>query len=1085
MAVRNESVRLSLVDDFTTPMARAAAATKLLDAALADLDGSAISARQSTSALSKNDGLPAIEKQAAASSKEIDKLSGRFRILRDAALVLGPALVPLGAPGVSVIAGMTTQIGTLGAAVGVSVLALNGMGDGLKALNDYQLEPTQANLEKLNEEFERLGPAGQQFVMYLDNIEPQLKSLQTAARNGLLPGVEEGIDSMLERLPQVRRIISEIAEASGGLVADAGAGLAGSGFDAFFSYLENDAAPILEEFGHTIGNFVEGFANLLVAFAPLSAQFSGGLMGMSEAFAEWSAGLDSNQSFQEFVDYVQRSGPQAAAFLGELAGALAALIQAAAPLGEVTLPLLTQLVGLFADVASSDIGTPLLAAAAGMAALSRATAAAQMVGSSNFLQKNYVTPIKAIGAAAPTLGQAGAYFMSMGRSAENASTKTRLARESVRSFTGSLGGIGRGAALMGGLAVASTGVADGMGLSNTATLALMGTIAGPWGVAIGGGIGLAMDFAAANNDLVDAVTAANAALASGDSATIEEQRAKLQGLIDEIDRGRSSATAPWDFGRMLADPLANVTALRSGLVDLVGGTDEARETLDRLNASSGGADGLRALIGIPAGLAREFDVANQSVQQFGASFEALNSLLDRSGSLVNYERALDDLSASMKESGSFNVGIEAGRKNIEGLNNTVARAIERSEKLKEAGDELGAMRILRRASEDLERFGKKSDAAKAAAKPLVAELDRLSAKKVEPTFDANDAPLKDKTFKANRELTKIQGRVAKALISGDNAALARAVADSKNLLSSLDGKTATTYIRTVRQGGLGPRNDFATGGYTGAGGKYEPAGVVHRGEVVIPQELVKRDWSMLSNRYGHLPGFADGGVVSGRSSRSRESVGFSLDIDQMRTAIRNLNRALADSERALDKETSIRDDMLSKRAEVAGNAVSAIQSDLFAAPTNPWAGSGQSATDVARGDIARGREFLGIIRSLKGKGLDGAAFAELLATQDLDKARFYNSLPASELQEFEDVVNERNRVFSQVANAAGDAYNGPQLAEQNAQVKELQAMTKAQERTIKSQTKALELALKQNSRDTTAGIKSAVGTGRSRQRRDR
>lgn len=32
---------------------------------------------------------------------------------------------------------------------------------------------------------------------------------------------------------------------------------------------------------------------------------------------------------------------------------------------------------------------------------------------------------------------------------------------------------------------------------------------------------------------------------------------------------------------------------------------------------------------------------------------------------------------------------------------------------------------------------------------------------------------------------------------------------------------------------------FADGGYTGSGGKYEPAGVVHRGEYVLPQEVVR------------------------------------------------------------------------------------------------------------------------------------------------------------------------------------------------------------------------------------------------------
>jgi hypothetical protein len=33
---------------------------------------------------------------------------------------------------------------------------------------------------------------------------------------------------------------------------------------------------------------------------------------------------------------------------------------------------------------------------------------------------------------------------------------------------------------------------------------------------------------------------------------------------------------------------------------------------------------------------------------------------------------------------------------------------------------------------------------------------------------------------------------------------------------------------------------FASGGYTGAGGKYEPAGIVHKGEYVMPSETVSR-----------------------------------------------------------------------------------------------------------------------------------------------------------------------------------------------------------------------------------------------------
>ncbi|MBJ8440019.1 phage tail tape measure protein [Acinetobacter junii] len=55
---------------------------------------------------------------------------------------------------------------------------------------------------------------------------------------------------------------------------------------------------------------------------------------------------------------------------------------------------------------------------------------------------------------------------------------------------------------------------------------------------------------------------------------------------------------------------------------------------------------------------------------------------------------------------------------------------------------------------------------------------------------------------------------------------------------------------------------FANGGYTGAGGKYDPAGIVHKGEVVFSQADVAR-WGGVGNvealRTGK--GFADGGIV--------------------------------------------------------------------------------------------------------------------------------------------------------------------------------------------------------------------------------
>src|SRR5690606_15556664 len=59
---------------------------------------------------------------------------------------------------------------------------------------------------------------------------------------------------------------------------------------------------------------------------------------------------------------------------------------------------------------------------------------------------------------------------------------------------------------------------------------------------------------------------------------------------------------------------------------------------------------------------------------------------------------------------------------------------------------------------------------------------------------------------------------------------------------------------------------FATGGYTGNGGKYEPKGVVHGGEVGLrkgaTRSLMRQGVDLnYANRFGALPGYAKGGLV--------------------------------------------------------------------------------------------------------------------------------------------------------------------------------------------------------------------------------
>lgn len=128
-------------------------------------------------------------------------------------------------------------------------------------------------------------------------------------------------------------------------------------------------------------------------------------------------------------------------------------------------------------------------------------------------------------------------------------------------------------------------------------------------------------------------------------------------------------------------------------------------------------------------------------------------------------------------------------------------------------------------------------------------------------------------------MTGVKDRVTSAL-SGIWEGLKSGLASALNWAI---GKL-NTFIRTANKlPGVNispiPEVSFATGGYTGDGGKYEPAGIVHKGEFVVPQEGVtpqsmplltalQAGWVpspkfLSSMMVDGMPGYAGGGLVAG------------------------------------------------------------------------------------------------------------------------------------------------------------------------------------------------------------------------------
>ncbi|WP_426243680.1 hypothetical protein [Nocardioides sp. LHG3406-4] len=527
-------------------------------------------------------------------ARELESADSRMANLVQSGLALAPALTPLGAAATPAIAGITTALGFTVAAAGTAVLAFQGVGDTLKALNDFQIDPSSENLEKLNEKLDALGPAGEVFVRQLQAMRPELQDLQDIAQQELFPGMTDGLQELLELGPQAEDVIGSLASTMGDLFAEAGDNLNDERWIEFFEYLDREARPVLTATAKSVGNFAEGITNLVMATDPMSDDFLSGLLDRSREFVEWSDRLDSTEGFQNFLDYVSDNGPQAMDTLGALGGALVSVVQATAPVGAVVLPILEDLADVFAAFMGTPVGPVIVAAAAAVGTLGRsmallsavglrgekgglnsdsmigralglaelksvpetyrqvAAAQTQLKASQDALATSAVKARDAQFALIPTADKRSAITEYSAAQRKVAAASEEVAKAEAKrtaALRASAAQMGKSLAVAGGFAAVTSGLTDDLGLSNAALGAMAGSMLGGWGAAVGGGVGLLVDFGNAGDDVAEMMKRLDKSV-DGNVATLEQQRANLKETRAQLVALQDAAYNP-SFGQGL------------------------------------------------------------------------------------------------------------------------------------------------------------------------------------------------------------------------------------------------------------------------------------------------------------------------------------------------------------------------------------------------------------------------------------------------------------------------------------------------------------------------------------------------------
>jgi hypothetical protein len=521
MSTRLERVVLELDDRFSREMLKPAASVRLFREELKGLDRDSVSFSRTTSVF---------ERDSARVGASIDRFSGRLALIAQSAGALGPALVPITTALVPAIAGLTTELGFGIAAVGVGVLAFQGFGDTLDALNKAQLKPTAENIAKLREEASHLSPAARELVIQIDKMGPAFREVRDAAQEGLLPGVSDSLDEIETLLPRLSSIVGEIGDVTGELLASGSESLAGPEWANFFTFIEAEARPTLTALGKTVGHLTKGLAEMWMAFDPLSDDFVGGLREASETFESWSEGLSDSDDFRAFVEYIRETGPQVLETLGDVGNMFLQVAEAAAPLGGPTLEILGALADIIAGVADSDLGTPIMTGVAALSAMNLVMSLTGKIGTTAFggIVKGQAQATLGLRGVRAELALLRAEYLRTG----NTATLTKLSDAAERNRKG-LAAVGKGAGLaVGGLALMETGLVE----TKTATFLLTGAmVGGVHGAVAGGLIGAVADVVSVSKQADRAIGSLDRTLDGFDLTKSQEGLARFGEEIESVE----------------------------------------------------------------------------------------------------------------------------------------------------------------------------------------------------------------------------------------------------------------------------------------------------------------------------------------------------------------------------------------------------------------------------------------------------------------------------------------------------------------------------------------------------------------------
>lgn len=178
--------------------------------------------------------------------------------------------------------------------------------DALRSAN-VEMAAGSTESQKYAQALEKLSPAARSFVKYILSIRTELKSLRTAAQEGLFPGLEDALRTLVNGplFPALRDTMRDTGDAIGDAARQIAQDMSSGPFVASFGRVSRNNSNIIRTFGDILGDLAVVLFQVLDAARPVTNRFVDWAKAVT---GSWRATLTAKNGIRDLRDNFNDAG---------------------------------------------------------------------------------------------------------------------------------------------------------------------------------------------------------------------------------------------------------------------------------------------------------------------------------------------------------------------------------------------------------------------------------------------------------------------------------------------------------------------------------------------------------------------------------------------------------------------------------------------------------------------------------------------------------------------------------------------------------------------------------------------------------